>query len=119
MIHKGMFGELLNGECSYLHELRGLLVSQTVYQGMWRWHRQTTMNGNLYPTHGIGPMSWCMDINRGDAFDYMVSFSSNARGLHEYVMRTPDATEEMKNTKVACGDVNTCHQDKARQDYYL
>jgi hypothetical protein len=56
----------------YLHDLIGLLVSQTVYQGMWRWHRQTTMSGNLYPTHGIGPMSWCMDINRGDAFDYMV-----------------------------------------------
>lgn len=80
MIHKGMFGELLHGECGYLYDLRGLLVSQTVYQGMWRWHRQTTMNGNLYPTHGIGPMSWCMDINRGDAFDYMVSFSTNARG---------------------------------------
>ncbi len=80
MIHKGIFGELLHGECGYLYDLRGLLVSQTVYQGMWRWRRQTTMNGNLYPTYGIGPMSWCMDINRGDAFDYMVSFSSNARG---------------------------------------
>lgn len=108
MIHKGMFGELIHGECGYLHDLRSLLISKTEYQGMWRWHRQTTMNGNLYPTHGIGPMGWCMDINRGDAFDYMVSFSSNSRGLHEYAVEKLGPDHEMSKTKVACGDVNTC-----------
>lgn len=107
MIKKGMFGELVHGECGYLHDLRALLTGNT-YQGMWRWHQQTTLNGNLYPTHGIGPMGWCMDINRGDAFDYMVSLSSNARGLHEYAVKKFGPDHEMSKTKVACGDVNTC-----------
>jgi predicted dehydrogenase len=108
MIHKGMFGELLHGECGYLHDLRGLLTSPTAYQGMWRWHQHTTKNGNLYPTHGIGPMGWCMDINRGDAFDTIVSLSSNARGLHEYAVEKLGADHELSQTEVACGDVNTC-----------
>jgi hypothetical protein len=53
-------------------------------------------------------MGWCMDINRGDAFDYMVSFSSNARGLHEYAVDKLGADSEFTKTNVACGDVNTC-----------
>ncbi|MBN2129867.1 MAG: Gfo/Idh/MocA family oxidoreductase [Sedimentisphaerales bacterium] len=108
MIKKGMFGEILHGECGYLHDLRALLTNPNGYQGMWRWHQQTTLNGNLYPTHGIGPMAWCMDINRGDAFDTMVSFSSNSRGLHEYAVERFGPDHEMSQTEVACGDVNTC-----------
>jgi len=108
MISKGLFGELLHGECGYLHDLRSLLISKTVYQGMWRWYQHTSRDGNLYPTHGIGPMGWCMDINRGDAFDYMVSFRSNARGLHEYAVEKLGADSESAKTSVACGDVNTC-----------
>ena len=107
MIRQGFFGELVHGECGYLHDLRGLLISPTYYQGMWRWHQEVTRNGNLYPTHGIGPMGWCMDINRGDALDTLVSFSSNARGLHEYAVEQLGADHELSKTKVACGDVNT------------
>ncbi len=107
MIKKGVFGELLHGECGYLHDLRGMLISPTYYQGMWRWHQETTLNGSLYPTHGIGPMGWCMDINRGDALDYLVSVSSNARGLHEYAVDKLGADHELSKTDVACGDVNT------------
>jgi predicted dehydrogenase len=108
MVKKGLFGEILHGECGYLHDLRALLTNLKGYQGMWRWHQQVKLNGNLYPTHGIGPMAWCMDINRGDAFDYMVSLSSNARGLHEYAVKKFGPDHEMSKTEVACGDVNTC-----------
>jgi len=109
MIKKGLFGEIVHGECGYLHDLRGLLTNvKGGYQGMWRWHQQVKLNGNLYPTHGIGPMAWCMDINRGDAFDTMVSLSSNARGLHEYAVEKFGPDHEMSKTEVACGDVNTC-----------
>ena len=34
-------------------------------------------NGNLYPTHGLGPIAQCLDINRGDKFDHLVSISTN------------------------------------------
>lgn len=118
MIKKGMFGEIVHGECGYLHDLRALLLGghafikgkrkEPYYQGQWRWHQQTTLDGNLYPTHGIGPMAWCMDIHHGDAFDTMVSMSSNARGLHEYAVEQLGEDHEMAKTDVACGDVNTC-----------
>jgi len=44
---------------------------------MWRLKENMTRNGNLYPTHGLGPIAQCMSINRGDKFDYLVSMSSN------------------------------------------
>ena len=33
------------------------------------------LDGNPYPTHGLGPIANCLDINRGDRFDYLVSMS--------------------------------------------
>jgi predicted dehydrogenase len=116
MIRQGLFGEIMHGECGYLHDLRGLKIHPTFYQGMWRAHQSLKRNGNLYPTHGIGPMAWCMDINRGDAFDTLVSMTTKSIGLNEFAdMKYAEAkTEEDKkfysewqNRKYALGDVNT------------
>lgn len=107
MIQKGYFGDLLHGECGYLHDLRGLKLSPTYYQGMWRLYQSIEHDGNLYPTHGIGPMAWCMDINRGDTLDYMVSVSSRGLGLNLYAKEHyPDS--RWVNQKFALGDMNTC-----------
>ena len=43
---------------------------------MWRL-KENFHNGNLYPTHGLGPVAQILNINRGDKMDYMVSMSSN------------------------------------------
>lgn len=108
MIKQGLFGEMLHGECGYLHDLRGYKLSNA-YQGLWRLQQSILLNGNLYPTHGIGPMAWCMDINRGDALDYIVSMSSNSRGLQEYAAKHKDPKfNKYKDTDFALGDVNTC-----------
>jgi glycosyl hydrolase family 109/GFO/IDH/MocA oxidoreductase family protein len=115
MIHQGVFGEVMHGECGYLHDLRGLKLSPSAYQGMWRVYQSIERNGNLYPTHGIGPMAWCMDINRGDAFDYLVSMNSPTRGLNEFAERMaqeskqPERREHYQqwlNKQYALGDVN-------------
>lgn len=107
MIQKGLFGEMIHGECGYLHDLRELKLSPTYYYDIWRVHYSVSHNGNLYPQHGIGPMCWCMDIHRGDALDYMVSFSSKARGLNSYAREHyPDSP--WVDQKFALGDVNTC-----------
>ena len=117
MIQKGLFGELVHGECGYLHDLRALKLSPTFYQGMWRLHQSIQRNGNLYPTHGIGPMAWCMDIHRGDAFDTMTSFGSNSKGLNLFAehmaenAETPDKRKHYKKwigQQYALGDVNIC-----------
>jgi predicted dehydrogenase len=115
MVQQGLFGEIMHGECGYLHDLRGLKIHPTFYQGMWRAHQSLKHNGNLYPTHGIGPMAWCMDINRGDAFDTLVSMSTKSIGLNEFADKkyAEAKTEEDKkfysewqNRKYALGDVN-------------
>ncbi len=83
MVRKGLLGELLHGEVGYLHDCRTLTLNSTRGKA---WSRQHSIerNGNLYPTHGLGPVAQCMNINRGDRFDYLVSMSSKSRGLNLY-----------------------------------
>jgi len=103
MVRAGLFGEVMHGECGYLHDLRGLKFSKTAYQGMWRIQHSLNRNGNLYPTHGIGPMAWCMDIHRGDAFDTLVSMSTKSLGLPAYAKKHHP---EWADRTFALGDVN-------------
>ncbi|GAB1514539.1 Gfo/Idh/MocA family protein [Actinophytocola sp. KF-1] len=84
MAHEGLFGELLHGSGAYLHDLRELLFSKTYYEDQWRRKFHTTTNGDLYPTHGLGPVAAYMDLNRGDRFVRMTSMSTPALGLAEY-----------------------------------
>lgn len=77
MARNGLFGELVHAEGAYIHELNGLLLSKTGYKEMWRLNENMSRNGSLYPTHGLGPIAQCLNINRGDKFDHLVSMSSN------------------------------------------
>ncbi|WP_300600319.1 Gfo/Idh/MocA family oxidoreductase [Niabella sp.] len=78
MARQGMFGELVHAEGAYLHDLRDLnFKKDTGYQNMWRLRQNYEHNGCLYPTHGLGPVAQCMNINRGDKMDWLVSVSSN------------------------------------------
>ena len=106
MVKQGLFGELLHGECGYLHDLRALKFSDGG-EGLWRRQWSITHDANLYPTHGLGPIAQCMDVNRGDAFDYLVSVSSNSRGLYEFAAAhlAPDDPKRQETYKL--GDVNT------------
>ncbi|MER7083013.1 Gfo/Idh/MocA family protein, partial [Saccharopolyspora kobensis] len=84
MAHDGMFGDLLYGAGAYLHDLRELLFSKTYYAGQWRraWH--TELDGDLYPTHGLGPVAAYLDVNRGDRLLRITSMSTPALGLAAY-----------------------------------
>lgn len=77
MARNGMFGELIHAEGAYIHDLRDLNFSKNGYAEMWRLKENATRNGNLYPTHGLGPVAQCLNINRGDNMDFLVSMSSN------------------------------------------
>lgn len=77
MARNGMFGELIHAEGAYLHNLLDLNFDKNGYADMWRLRENASRNGNLYPTHGLGPIAQCMNINRGDNFDHLVSMSSN------------------------------------------
>jgi predicted dehydrogenase len=76
MIRQGLFGEIVHGEGAYNHDLLTGNFSKDKYYNMWRL-KENFRNGNLYPTHGLGPVAQAMNINRGDKMDYLVAMQSN------------------------------------------
>jgi hypothetical protein len=76
MARQGFFGELLHAEGAYIHDLRELNFSKTGYVDMWRLKHNQHRIGNLYPTHGLGPVCQALNINRGDQMEYLTSMSS-------------------------------------------
>lgn len=105
MVRKGLLGEVLHGECGYMHDLRTVKFNRAG-EGMWRRDHSIRRNGNLYPTHGLGPVAQCMNINRGDRFDYVVSMSGPSRGLQLWQKERLDADDSRRNEKYILGDVN-------------
>lgn len=75
MARQGFFGEIVHAEGAYLHNLLDLNFNKNGYWDMWRLKENIKRNGNLYPTHGLGPVCQVMNINRGDKLDYLVSMS--------------------------------------------
>ncbi len=107
MVRQGVFGELLHGEAAYIHELRWQMKEIDHKTGSWRtgWHAK--VNGNLYPTHGLGPVSQYMNINRGDRFDYLTSVSSPALGRAAYAKNEFGAGHQRNQLNYIAGDMNT------------
>lgn len=76
MARQGFFGEIIHGEGAYIHTLLDSNFNKNGYWNMWRLKENASRNGNLYPTHGLGPVCQVMDINRGDKMEYLVSVTS-------------------------------------------
>ena len=105
MVRQGVLGQVLYGEAAYLHDLREEMFSNKG-EGLWRRAFHTLSDGNLYPTHGLGPVANYMNINRGDRFDYMVSMGTPALGLAAYrEAHTPQGDPKWKE-KYITGDLN-------------
>ena len=106
MVRAGLFGEILHGEAAYNHDLRELLFSNAG-EGLWRRFEHINRNGNLYPTHGLGPVANYMNINRGDRFDFLVSVSSPQLSMVAYRKDHVPAGDLKWKEKYNCGDMNT------------
>ena len=115
MVRQGLFGEVLHAEGGYLHDLREHQVLRTRARACGGARGRQKVNGNLYPTHGLGPVANCMDINRGDRFEYLVSMSGPSRGLQAWAKDHFPADAPQRQEKFVLGDVNVSpHQDGAR-----
>ncbi|ULQ53463.1 Gfo/Idh/MocA family protein [Flavihumibacter fluvii] len=92
MARNGIFGELVHTEGAYIHNLIDLNFSKKGYADMWRLKENGKRNGNLYPTHGLGPIAQVLNINRGDQMDHLVSMSSNdfSMGVHAKELAAKD-----------------------------
>ncbi len=106
LVRQGLLGDLEHGECAYNHDLRATKLN-TKGEGLWRWKHSVSRNGNLYPTHGLGPMAWYMNIGYGDQFDYLVSISSPAKGLNLWAKEHLPDSDPRKKIDFKGGDVNT------------
>jgi len=113
MVRQGLLGEILHAEGGYLHDLRAVKFA-TSGEGLWRRAHSMKRDGNLYPTHGLGPVAQCMNINRGDRMAYLVSMSTPSRGLQLWQQEHLSPDDPRRDEKYVLGDVNTTMIKTAR-----
>ncbi|MDN5205029.1 Gfo/Idh/MocA family oxidoreductase [Fulvivirgaceae bacterium BMA10] len=121
MVRKGMFGEMVHLECGYQHDLRHVKFNdgKTAYgkgvefgekgfsEARWRTAHSVNRNGDLYPTHGVGPVAQYTNINRGNRFVSLTSTASKSRGLHNYIVEHGGEDHPNAKVKFKLGDVIT------------
>jgi len=117
MARQGMFGDIIHGEGAYIHNLLGMNFDKPhddqqadgAYTDMWRLKENASRNGNLYPTHGLGPVCQLLNVNRGDRLDHLSSVSTNdfTMAQREKELAAKDAFyQEWQNTFFR-GNINT------------
>ncbi|CAN5387886.1 Gfo/Idh/MocA family oxidoreductase [soil metagenome] len=133
MVRQGLFGELIHLQGGYQHDLRevkfndgehisghGVEFGEKGYsEARWRTDHSVHRNGDLYPTHGIGPIANYIDINRGNRFLTLSSFSSKARGLHDYVVKNGGKDHPNAKVNFKLGDVVTTNINCANGETIL
>ena len=121
MVQQGIFGELIHLQGGYQHNLQGIKFNNGDPRGgagcefgekawseaHWRTEHSVHRNGDLYPTHGIGPLAHYVNINRGNVFTSLSSFSSKTRGLHDYVVKHCGENHPSAKVRFKLGDVVT------------
>ena len=108
LCRQGVIGEVLHAEAAYIHELRFQMEEQERGTGSWRTQHYANRNGNLYPTHGLGPVAQYMNLGRGeDQFSTLVSFSSPAKGRVFYAEKNYPKDHKWNALDFKGGDLNT------------
>lgn len=121
MVRQGLFGELVHLQGGYQHDLRDVKFNNGAdrsgdgcefgdkawTEARWRTFHSIHRNGDLYPTHGIGPVAHYIDINRGNRFVNLCSFSSKARGLHDHIIKQCGPSHPNAKITFKLGDVVT------------
>ncbi len=97
MAQQGLFGEVIHAEGAYIHNLDPFWTS---YQGNWRYDFNKSHRGDVYPTHGLGPACWVLDIHRGDRMKTLVSMDTD-------VFNGKKLTRKMGEEDYANGDHTT------------
>lgn len=108
MARQGLFGEIMHGEGAYIHDLLDLNFDKNSYYDMWRL-KENFRDGNLYPTHGLGPICQVMNVNRGDKLEYLSSMSTAdfSMGNKAKELAEKDAFYKEFANKAYRGNMNT------------
>lgn len=124
MVRKGLFGELLHATCGYQHDLRDVKFNDGVHytyqpggelrmgptafsEAQWRTQHSVKRNADIYPTHGVGPVANCLDINHGNRFVSLTAMATQSRGLHKFVVDKGGANHAYAKINFNLGDIVT------------
>ena len=105
MAQQGVFGEVIRAEGAYIHALDAFWGSywkdpadNDVDNLHWRLKYNMENRGDLYATHGLGPVAQCMDIHRGDRFTTLVAMDTESFFGKEFVEnKTGKECKEFRN----------------------
>ncbi|MGD8867307.1 MAG: Gfo/Idh/MocA family oxidoreductase [Gemmatimonadales bacterium] len=114
MVRQGMFGELMHCHCGYQHDLREVKFNPGAEFGPgangeaeWRTEHSIHRNGDIYPTHGAGPIAKMLNINSGNRFMTLTSTATKTRGLHEYIVAVGGEDHPNADVRFKLGDIVT------------
>jgi hypothetical protein len=121
MVRQGLFGEMTYAHCGYQHDLRNIKFNdgksiggvgaefgaKGYSEAHWRTQHSVERNGDVYPTHGLGPVAHWLNINRGNRFLHLTSTATKSRGLHKYVVDKGGANHPNAKVNFKLGDVVT------------
>lgn len=121
LVRQGILGEIIHLQGGYQHDLRGVKFNDGINpydsgvefgekgfsEAHWRTAHSVHRNGDLYPTHGIGPVANMININRGNRMVALSAMSSKSRGLHEYIVKKGGANHPNAKVAFKLGDVVT------------
>ena len=121
MVRQNVFGELLHFRCGYQHDLRFVKLNdgitpygkgvefgeKGISESKWRTQHSLLRNGDVYPTHGVGPIATMCNINRGNRFVSMTSHATKAVGLNKYIVDNGGADHPNAKLKFKQGDIIT------------
>ena len=106
MVKQGLFGELVHAEGGYQHDLRDEICNGRENRH-YRLATYSNRNGEVYPTHELGPIAKCLNINRGNRMLTLTATASKARGLHEWIKNHRGEEYDLFNRQFTMGDVIT------------
>jgi len=121
MVRQGLFGEMIHLQGGYQHDLREVKFNDGIHpyghgvefgdrgfsEAKWRTDHSVHRSGDLYPTHGVGPIAHYVNINRGNRFLSLSSFSSKSRGLHNHIVKQGGEYHPNAKVRFKLGDVVT------------
>lgn len=133
MVRQNVFGEIIHLQGGYQHDLRevkfndgenpyghGVEFGEKGFsEARWRTRHSVYRNGDLYPTHGVGPLAMMVDINRGNRFTKLVSYATKARGLHDYIVKKAGEDHPNAGVRFKLGDIVTTMIQTAREETIL
>lgn len=106
MIRQGVFGELIHCQGGYEHDLRDEIGEGDVNRH-YRQENFLARNGELYPTHELGPIAKYLNINRGNRMLSLVSMASKSAGLSAWMKEHRQDNPALANAQVNQGDIVT------------